>query len=269
MRQVEVSQLAQEEEEQVLAAAGLENSKSLTAKRRVGELTVYLVESHTCETDHACETSCALYSGTSLENAVDYYNACAPHTPLVNSLHPSPVSVQDLIAKSESIPKRKAALDRARLRRALAAIAHNAIPAMTPAQASSELRKTKGGRAQYELIKNRATGTPYAPIRQDTSVPLEELIVGMCNTPEGRSAFEEVRLELREFFGLQGEGDTLITSLSKTALHLLHESRISLADGFESAGPLESDGSRADKALVARIDELMGNYLAKKLLKAT
>lgn len=176
-------------------------------------------------------------------------------------------TIQDLIARSESIPHRKAALDRARARRALGRLQGAAIKAMTPGEVVTELCKTPAGRAQYDAITQREAGVPYSPPHLDSGLTIEEVVVGLFNTPEGRAEFEATGREFRTAMGLSGTGEELLTSVAKASLFLLQHARQSLSDGLESDCDLEAEWSKEDKALVARIDAVLSNHLAKALLK--
>lgn len=243
-----------------LIARSPDGDKTLTAQHQGAELPRYLAE--------ACGGPAGepqvLYLGFSLAVAVDCYNSGKPLVELPQALR---ITIQDLIARSESIPSRKAALDRARVRSALASIQYAAIKAMSPDEAVAALCMTPAGRAQYEAIVQREPGTPYSAQRMDSGLTVEEVVVGLFNTPEGRDEFEEAGKELRTALGLPAAGEDLLTSLAKASLFLLQHARESLADGVESDTALEPDWSQEDKALVARMDAVLSNHLAKALLK--
>lgn len=242
-----------------LIARSPDGDKELTALHRGGEMPRYLVACS--EVDGESKT---LYSGYSLAVAVDCYNRGLPRGELPQEPR---ITIQDLIARSESIPGRKAALDRARVRSALASMQYAALKAMPPEDVVAALCATPAGRAQYEKIVQREPGTPYSALRLDSGLTVEEVVVGLFNTPEGRAEFEEAGNDLRNAMGMPGTGEDLLTSVAKASLYLLRHARQSLADGFESDNEMEADWSKEDKALVARMDDVLANHLAKTLLK--
>jgi hypothetical protein len=211
---------------------------------------------------HAGGETQTLYQGSSLENAVYCYNTGVALEPSSKS---HGATVQEVIAKSELIPSRRAALDRARIRRALSTLYFAGLSTLSDDELAVELCKTPEGKAQYEKIRARGPGDPYSAIRP-ASISVEELVVSLISTPEDRAQFEEARVELRAALGATGPGEEMQTTLSKAALSLLQKARTSLADGLESADAMEPDWSKEDRALVARIDDVLGNYLAKELL---
>jgi hypothetical protein len=255
--QLDLTKLSEQEWENQMGGSA-KDDKTLTAKYKGGAAPQFLVE------DHSHEPPRLWYSGYSLKNAVECYNSGVSFDELPK---PRRVSIQDVIAETESIPERKVALNRARVRRALASIQYDVARAMPDEQMVAELCKTPEGRAQYEKIAQGIPGDRYLGPRSGTALTIDELVVGLFNTPEGRAEFEEAGRGLRSAVGLQGPGGDLLTSVAKAALFLLQKSRHALADGLAPDGPLEAEKDRLNKALVGRMDAVLDNYLAKELLE--
>lgn len=176
------------------------------------------------------------------------------------------ISVPDLIARSEAIPSRKAALDRARVRRALAGAQFEAIRKMSSEEAIAELCKTPEGRAQYARISQRQPGSAYAVPRFDRGLSIEEVVLDIFDTPELRAEFDTTKNESRAARGLPEAEHDLLTSVTKAALFLLQEARKTLAGGLETECDLEAEWSKEDRLLVGRMDVVLTHYLAKSLL---
>lgn len=176
------------------------------------------------------------------------------------------ISVPDLIARSEAIPSRKAALDRARVRRALAGAQFEAIRKMSAEDAIAELCKTPEGRAQYARISQRQPGSAYAVPRFDRGFSIEEVVLDIFDTPELRAEFDATKSELRAAKGLPEAEHDLLTSVAKAALFLLLEARKTLAGGLETECDLEVEWSKEDRLLIGRMDTVLDHYLARALL---
>jgi len=242
-------------------AASVADRKALAARYKGGTPVRYVVEDHR---DDLPEPK-LVYDGYSLADAVACYNDMKPRAakPAAPAL-----TVSDLIARSEAIPGRKAALDRARIRSAVAAITLAALKKRTPEELVAELCSTPEGLAQYEQITNREAGEPYHALRLDSGMPMAEVIAGLFPTEEARAEFEASGQELRSMIGAEGAGEDHLTTVATAALFLLGQARETLAQGLETEGPHEAEWSQADRELVARIDAVLKNFLAKKLLAA-
>lgn len=241
-------------------AQSVDGLKTLTARHTGSRPPQFIVEDYR---DPTIEVR-VLYQGYSLELAVTCYNKgiCLADMP-----QPTRITLHHLIARSEAVPGRKAAMDRARIKRALTHLALDNIATMTPEQALTALCAEAQGQGQYDIITARAPGDAYAPLRVDNSISVEELVVGLFNTPEGRAEFETAGLELRQAMNLPGNDEDLLATIAKASLLLLQKARTVLADGLD-ASEQEADWSQQDRRLVTRIDDVLGNYLAKELLKA-
>jgi hypothetical protein len=163
------------------------------------------------------------------------------------------ISVPERIAQSETIPDRKAALDRARVRRALATIRMEQIVKMDPEQAIEALCETPEGRAQYEHIRTRAPGSRYKPLsRRNDCVSPAELIASLATTSELAAEFEQASKEVREVLRLEGVRPSMQT-LAEAVTELLVEAGYSLSSGVESSGSSEPEWSRSDKRLLGEM----------------
>lgn len=191
-----------------------------------------------------------LYDGVSLALAIDCYNRGAP---LPVAVPMEGTSIAERIAQSESNPVRKAALDRARIRRSLANLWLKKIGELSPEQAIEALCETPEGKAQYEHIRTRAPGSQYKALGpRDDGISPEELIAGLATTPELVAEFEEASREVRQGMGLEG-GHTVLQSLATAVRQLLWDAYSTLSEGLESDGAFEAEWSIADKALVHEI----------------
>jgi hypothetical protein len=242
-------------------AESVDGLKTLTAQHTGSRPPKFIVEDYR---DPTVENH-VLYQGYSLELAANCYNegvclADLPQRPRV--------TLQQLIARSESAPTRKAAMDRARVRHALSNLALADIAAMTPEQAVTALCAEAQGRGQYDIITTRSPGDGYTPLRVDDSRSVEELVVGLFNTPEGRAEFEEAGKELRRAMDLPGNGEDLLATIAKASLLLLQKARTTLAAGLDTNHALEAEWGPEGRSLVTRINDVLSNYLAKELLRS-
>lgn len=163
------------------------------------------------------------------------------------------ISIAERIAQSETMPARKAALDRARIRRALATLRIGEIAQMSPEQAIEALCETPEGKAQYEHIRTRPPGSPYKPLQgKENGISVDELICTLATTAEMASEFEQASREMREVFGLEGSRPVLQTLAAAVAV-LLVDAGCSISAGTESDGPSEPEWSREDKILLREI----------------
>lgn len=161
-------------------------------------------------------------------------------------------SIAERIAQSEADPVRKAALGRARVRRALATLRVEEIAQMSPEQAIEALCQSPEGKAQYEHIRTRAPGSPYKPLRRDDGISVDELICSLATTAEMAEDFDQASRDMRNAFGLEGSRSVLQTLSTATAA-LLVEASGSLSAGVESDGPSEPEWSREEKVLLGEI----------------
>jgi hypothetical protein len=253
--QVDLQALSNQEVREQLAASA-KDGKTLNAVFKGNGRVQYEVELHL-----GGETT-ILYQGPSLENAVFSYNTGEA----LKIQKSQGATIQEVIARSEIIPSRRAALDRARIRRALSTLYAASLSSLSDEELAAELCKSPGGKAQHAKILARAPGDPYSAIRPE-GISVKELVVGLISSLEDRAQFEEAGIAVRAALGVGGPGEDELKTLTKATLFLLQKARNSLADGFESADAMEPEWSREDKALVARIDDVLGNPLAKELLK--
>lgn len=163
------------------------------------------------------------------------------------------ISIAERIAQSEKVPARKAALDRARVRRALAALRIWEIAKMSPEEAIEALCSTPEGKAQYNHIRTRAPGTPYRPLGyKDESISVDELICSFTPTAEAAAEMEQASRDVRLVLGLEGSRSVL-QPLAGAVATLLAAASGTISAGLESAGPSEPQWSREDKTLIGEI----------------